>query len=168
MKPLFFLLALLPLAAAAQDCTIKKETDQFTQQPKYTTGFIPLGQGLNRFLLSVDATKTEIDFFFALNNGADGKCFNDASQAIVSYEGTRLKATFKNTGSMNCEGLFHFTFRNTTATPSALTRLATLKVDSFKWIDSNKKEVTYELTEAEQALLMERVACLIKEAKSLL
>ncbi len=168
MKRLFFLLAFLPLAAAAQDCGVKKEVDQFTQLPKYTTGFMPFGQGLSRFLLSVDATKTEVDFFFALNSGSEGRCFNDASQAQVSYEGTRLKATFKNTGSMNCEGLFHFTFRNTTTTPSALNRLATIKVDSFKWIDSNKKEVVYELTEEEQALLMERVACLIKEAKTLL
>ena len=69
---------------------------------------------------------------------------------------------------MNCEGLFHVTFRNTTVTPSALNRLATLKVDSFKWTDNSKKDVVYELTEAEQALLMERVGCLIKEAKTLL
>lgn len=168
MKRLFFLLAFLPFAAAAQDCGVKKEVDQFTQLPRFTTGFMTLGQGLNRFLLSVDATKTEVDFFFALNSGSEGKCFNDASQAMVVYEGTKLKATFRNTGSMNCEGTFHFSFRNTTATPSALNRLATLKVDSFKWVDSNKKEWVYELTEDEQTLLMERVACLIKEAKTLL
>jgi len=168
MKRLFFLLAFLPLAAAAQDCGVKKEVDQFTQQPRFTTGFIPFGQGLNRFLLSVDATKAEVDFFFALNSGSEGKCFNESSQTVVSYEGTKLKATFKNTGSMNCEGNFHFTFRNTTATPSALNRLATIKIDSFKWVDSNKKEYIYELTEQEQTLLMERIACLVKEAKTLL
>lgn len=168
MKRLFFLLALLPLAAAAQDCPIKKEKDQFSQQPKFTTGFMPFGQGLSRFLLSVDATKSEVDFFFALNSGSEGRCFNEASNVQVAYEGSRVKATYKNTGSMNCEGLFHFTFRNTTTTPSALAKLGTAKVASFKWIDSNKKEVVYELTDAEKSLLMERVACIIKEAKTLL
>ena len=168
MKQLFFLLAFLPLAAAAQDCSIKKEADQFTQLPKLTTGFIPFAEGSKRFLLSVDATKTEIDFFVALNNGSEGKCFNDASTAQVFYEGSKLKATFKNTGSMNCEGLFHFSFRNVATTPSALQRLATQKITGITLLDTNKKEIKLEFTPAEQQMLMERVGCLIKESKSLL
>ena len=168
MKHLFFLLFALPLAAAAQDCGVKKEVDQFTQQPKVTTGFMPFGQGMSRFLLSVDANNKEVDFFFALNSGSTGKCFDDASTATVFYEGTRLKATYKNTGSMNCEGLFHFTFRNTATTPSALQRLATTKLSKIVWLDNNKKEIVYELTDAEKELLMKRVDCLLKEAKTLL
>lgn len=168
MKHLFFLLALLPLFSHAQDCTIKKESDQFTQQPKLTTGFMPFGQGVQRYLLSVDATKTDIDFFFALNNGTEGKCFNDASTATIFYEGSKLKAAYKNTGSMNCEGLFHFTFRNVATTPSALQRLATLKIANITLLDTNKKEIKLELTDAEKTLLMEKIACLIKESKTLL
>lgn len=168
MKHLFFLLALLPLFAKAQDCSIKKEADQFTQLPKLTTGFMPFGQGSKRYLVSVDATKTDVDFFFALNNGSEGICFNDASSAVILYEGSKLKATFKNTGSMNCEGLFHFTFRNVVATPSALQRLGTLKIASVTLLDTNKKEIKLEMTDEEKALLMDKVACLIKESKTLL
>lgn len=168
MKRLFILALFLPFAAAAQQCDIKTEKDQFTQLPKLTTGFIPFGQGLNRFLLSIDATKTEVDFFFALNSGSEGRCFNDASIATVVYDGGRIKANFRNTGSMNCEGLFHFSFRNTTITPSALNKLSTTKLVSIKWVDSNKKEIVYEFTDEEKALFMERVGCLIKESKTLL
>ena len=75
MKYLAFLLVLLPFLINAQDCTLKNEKDRFNQDPRLTTGFISLGAGNDKFLLSISADKKEVDYFFALDNSA--MCFND-------------------------------------------------------------------------------------------
>ncbi len=168
MKHIIALLFVLPLFSAAQECKIKKEVDQFTSEPKLTTGFIPFNEGLDRVLLSIDANSREIDFFFAFNSAGDQKCFDDASTATILYEGTRLKTNFKNTGSMNCEGLFHFTFRNTPTTASALQRLATSKVSTIRLTGSNNKVIDINLKDEEKELLMKMVSCMTQEAKTLL
>src|SRR5689334_22845993 len=128
MKKLLGLFFLLPLAALAQTdtCGLKKETDPFTHQKKISTGFIPFNASGMKLNISIDATPTEIDFFLWFTG--DGKCFDDASTIQINYEGDRMKANFKNTGSMNCEGAFHFSFRNTPSTPSNLQRLTDKKV----------------------------------------
>lgn len=167
MKHLFAAFLMLPLFALAQDCKLKNEKDHVSLAPKLSTGFIPLNAGINRTLLSIDATNKEIDFFFALNNSTDAKCFDAASTAVINFEGERLKANFKNTGSMNCEGLFHFNFRNGATTPSALQRLGTKKVTSIVFTGNNKTLVTLTLNEADQQQLMNMVNCIIKESKSL-
>ncbi len=158
---------LLPFSVLAQDCKIEKEADHVSLAPKLTTGFIPFNAGINRTLLSIDATNKEIDFFFALNNGADAKCFDANSTATINFEGERMKANFKNTGSMNCEGLFHFTFKNGTVTPTILQRLGTKKVSSILFTGNNKTMVTLTLNEKDQEKLMNLVNCMITESKTL-
>lgn len=165
MKQILLLLFCLPLFASAQDCALTRQKDQFTQEPKITTGFIAF-KTLKRFSLSLDATKKEIDFFFNLT-GVPDQCFDDQSTAVFTFEGGRLKATFKNTGSMNCQGLFHTNFKNLAVTPSMLQRLATKKTLSIKMIGT-RGEVDLVLNEQQQEQLMKAVNCIITEAKTLL
>lgn len=164
MKQLLSLLLLFPLAALAQDCNLKKEADQFSRQPKLSTGFMTMG---NNSRLSIESDSKEIDFFFSLGNAVE-TCFDDESTVNIAYEGGRLKANFKNTGSMNCEGLFHFTFKNAVTTPSALQRLSTLKVNTITLNGPNDKTTVITLTEAQKQQLSSMVGCMIKESKSLL
>src|SRR2546423_8172874 len=111
MKYILFLLLLVPYMISAQDCKLKKETDPFTHITRITTGFVPfVSSNGTRFSLSVDATPSDVDFFILFSN--DSKCFDETSTAVVNYEGDRLKANFKNSGSMNCQGAFHISFRN--------------------------------------------------------
>jgi hypothetical protein len=123
---------------------------------------------MDRVLLSIDANSKEIDFFFALNNAGESRCFDDASTATILYEGSKVKTNFKNSGSMNCEGLFHFTFRNTPTTASALQKLATTKVSTIRITGSNKKAIDINLKEEEKQMLLQMVSCMTKEAKTLL
>lgn len=165
MKQLFFFAFFLPLLATAQDCALTREKDQFSQEPKITTGFMPF-KTLKRFSLSLDATKKEIDFFFNLTSVPD-HCFDDQSTAVITFEGGKLKSTFKNTGSMNCQGLFHFNFKNQAATPSLLQRMASKKIPSIKLIGS-RGEVELLLNEQQQEQLMKAINCMVTEAKTLL
>ncbi len=166
MKHFFLLFFLLPLIAGAQDCAVTKEKDQFSQEPKITTGFISF-KTLKRFSLSLDANKKELDFFFNLT-GVPDQCFDDQSTAVVTFEGGRLKSTFRNTGSMNCQGLFHLTFKNLATTPSILQRLVTKKILSIKLAGSNKSEVELVFDEKQQEQLMKAINCIITEGKTLL
>ncbi len=111
MKHLFFIFFLVPLLVRSQDCKLKKEVDDFTHEAKISTGFVPFNKNLNQVLISIDADSKEIQFFFAFKNAGESKCFDDVSTAIILFEGSKLKSNFKNSGSMNCEGLFHITFR---------------------------------------------------------
>src|SRR5215212_3160278 len=104
MKYLFIILCCLPIGLYAQDCTLKKEKDQFSQQERLTTGFMQL----TNCRLSITADSKELDFFFSA--GAD-KCFDENATLTVVYDDGHSKTNFRNTGSMNCEGLFHFTVR---------------------------------------------------------
>ena len=58
------------------------------------------------------------------------------------FEGLKSKTSSRNGGTMNCEGLFQFVFRNTTSTTTLLQRLMTYKIASIIFTDSNKKETT--------------------------
>ena len=165
MKKIFLLLFILPFFVQAQECNIKKELDSFTQLPKITTGFVPFSAGIDRTLISIDANNKEIDYFFTLNSE---KCFDNSSNVVLVFEGGRLKSNFKNTGSMNCQGLFHITFKNAVSTPSILQRMATKKVVSIQFLDTAGKAATVELKENEQEQFMNMSACAIAEAKKLL
>lgn len=166
MKTFFLLLFCIPFLAGAQDCVVTREKDQFSQEPKITTGFIPF-KTLKRFSLSLDATKKEIDFFINVT-GAPDQCFDDQSTAVLTFEGGRLKSTFRNTGSMNCQGLFHFTFKNLAVTPGVLQRLATKKILSIKLTGNNKSEIDLIFNEQQQEQLGKAINCIITEAKTLL
>jgi hypothetical protein len=167
MKYIFAALFFLPLGLFAQECTVKKEIDKFSNQPKVTTGFFPLSTGTDKVLVSIEATATDVDILFALNNGGEQRCFDDASTAQLNYDGTRLKTNYRNSGSMNCEGLFHFNYRNTPTLPSNLVKLSTTKVASIRFTGNNKTVTDVVLTEEDKVRLMDLTTCIIKEAQAL-
>jgi hypothetical protein len=162
MKYSFVIVFLFPLWLSAQDCKLKKTTDPYTKEVRISTGFLQL-QGAS---LSIDADGKEIDFFFSMEGKE--KCFSDASAAVVIYEGTRMKATFRNGGPVNCDGIFHIIFRNIAATPALLQRLVTQKITSIQFTGNNKAQTTITFSPEEQQTLMTRADCLIKEAKTLI
>ena len=160
MKLFVCFLALLPLQLFAQDCGIKKEKDQFTQQERLSTGFMQLTNAK----LSVTADSKELDFFIAVSGG---KCYDDASTVTITFEDGRTKSNFRSSGSMNCEGLFHFLIRNTPTSNSHLQRLETKKIKSI--VLTNGPTVTsILLNEEQQQMLQKAVTCMSNEAKTLL
>lgn len=164
MKHLFAFFLFLPVFSFAQQCKINKTKDPFSQAPKLSTGFLPLSVGA----LSIDADAKEIDFFIALNNFGESKCFDNSSTASIQFDDDRSKLNYRNTGTMNCEGLFHFTFKNSTTTPSALQRLATKKIKTITLTGSNKTTTVITPTEQQKQILSDMVTCMIKESKTLL
>lgn len=166
MKNFFSLLLALPIAVSAQDtCGLKKSKDPFTHVEKLSTGFKTFEGGGLPVLISVDATPSEIDFFFWVK--ADGKCFDSESTAEVVFEGGKQKTTFRNTGSMNCDGTFHFVFKNLPTNPSWLNRLVTKKVSSVKLIGA-KTEVIVAFNEEQKAQFQRMALCASNEGKTLL
>ena len=166
MKYTILIACLLPLVVAAQDtaavaeCKIGRETDPYTRETRLSSGFISL-QGAS---LTIEADKKEIDFFFAV----PGKCFSDASTVFIFFEGSKIRTTYRNTGSMNCEGYFHFIFRNNTLEHTVLKKLATQKVAHFEFTGTDKKSQIVSLLPEQQKNLMDLTACMISEAKTLL
>jgi hypothetical protein len=162
MRLSFLVLLFLSAPAFSQDCTLQKDKDPITNQPKISTGFF----NLQTVTLSIDADSKNIDFFFTVDNS--GKCFDYESSVLINFEGGRLKMTLRNSGTVNCEGYFHFTFRNGPSTPTQLVNLSTKKVVSMKFIGTNKAETSITLVPQQQQLLMNLTACMIKESKTLL
>lgn len=167
MKRYFAILLLLPLFSAAQDtaavnCKLSREADPFTKEIKISTGFLQLDGGS----VIMDANKTEIDFLFSIE-GAD-RCYDDNSTAFIFFEGSKLKLTVRNGGSMNCEGLFHFIFKNSLSQASVLSKLTTQKVSRIVFTGNNKKETTIPLTAADQQSFITLAGCITREAKTLI
>jgi hypothetical protein len=165
MKYTILTFFLLPLVISAQDstilnCKLAKETDPYTKETRISSGFISLQGGS----LTIDADKKEIDYFFAV----PGKCFSDMSTVFIYFEGSKVKTTYRNTGSMNCEGYFHFIFRNGITEPTVLKKLATQKVANFVFTDNDKKTVIVSLLPNQQQALMESTACIIRDSKTLI
>lgn len=160
MKCLLSFLLLLPSFLFAQECALKKEKDQFSQQDRLTTGFMQFTNSK----LSITADAKELDFFFSV--GA-GKCFDDAATLSIVFDDGRTKLNQRNTGSMNCEGLFHFTIRNTPTPNYNLQRLATNKVKAMT-LTSGKTTTTIMLNESQQQMLQAAADCMAKEAKTLI
>lgn len=161
MKYGLLLAALFPFFSSAQNCNLKTTKDPYTKEIKISTGLV----SLNAAKLSVEATKAEIDFMFSFDGG---KCFDDASTTAVFFEASRVKTNFKNTGTMNCDGLFHITFRNTNPSPTQLQNLGSKKITSMRFKDNTGKETIVTLTPVQQQMLMDDVNCIINEAKKLL
>jgi len=167
MKHILTILLLLPVFSFAQDtCQLKKETDPFTHETKISTGFVPFIFNGVKVNVSVDATPSQIDFFFWFTG--DSKCFDDESTIILNYEGERLKANFRNTGSMNCEGAFHFSFRNTVTTPSNLKKIGERKISSFKITGSGNTVTELALNEDQRQQFRRMTACVLLQAKTLI
>lgn len=162
MKYFFALLFCIPLLSIAQDCKIKKFNDQFSQEPKISTGFVTYSSTR----LTIDGDAKELDFFFSLNNG-ESKCFDDMSTLTITFDG-KTKMNYRNTGTMNCEGLFHLTFKNMETTPGVLTRLLTKKVTTLTFNGTNKSVTVITLSPEQQEQFAKIAACAVEEAKTLI
>lgn len=165
MKLLSFLFCLVPYVLSAQDsCILKDERDKLNQDPRLTTGFISLGAGNDKFLLSISADKKEVDYFFALDNSA--MCFNDYSRVIVTYD-TKQKGNFKNGGTTNCKGYFHFIFPNQENLNANLTNLSLKKIANIQFSDTgnNKKIIT--ISAKDQETIRKLTACVIDKLDEL-
>lgn len=167
MKNILALLFLLPFFASAQDsCGLKKTTDPFTHQTKVSTGFVSFVNNGQQLSISVDATSTDIDFFLWFTG--DSKCFDEQSAIQIVFEGDRMKSNYRNTGSMNCEGAFHFTFKNTPSTNSNLQRLIDKKVNAFHLTGPNKTLTDIVLSSEQKLKLQRMVGCVVVQGKSLI
>ena len=129
MKVIFLAIFFFPIIIQAQDsCKLKNHTDPYTKLRVLSTGFIPLQGGS----LNIDATKPEIDLLFSLKGV--NKCFTDASTASIFFVGTKAKQTQRNSGTMNCEGLFHFIFRNQATPQQLLRKMATTRIEKIVFV----------------------------------
>jgi hypothetical protein len=163
MRFLLSISLFLPLLVNAQDCKLIKETDPFTKQTRLTTGFVHVDGGS----ISIDADSKEIIVLFSLDGPE--KCFDDNSTADVFFEGLKSKTQSRNLGTMNCEGLFQFVFRNSNSNPTTmLQRIMTKKITHIIFTGNGKKPVTVTIGPAEQESIMVLANCLVTEAKTLL
>lgn len=167
-KILLYFLFFLPLAALAQDttkapCKLIKETDPFTKQIKLSTGFVYVDGGS----ITVDADSKEVIVLFSLDGQL--KCLDDNSTAEVYFEGLKSKTLSRNQGTMNCEGLFQFVFRNSAGQPTTLlNRMCTKKMTHIIFTGDAQKPVTVNIGPKEQEIIMNLTACLVAEAKTLI
>ena len=163
MKKILVFLFFSPLFGFSQDsCHLQREKDKFTNEVTLTSGFISLPYAS----LTIQATAKEIDFFFTLSG--EGKCFDYESVVNVLFEGGKIKTNYKSSGTVNCDGYFHFSFRNGASTPALLERIATKKIIIMKFTGTLKKETEIELTAEQQQAIMRYTICIINEAKKLL
>ena len=162
MKTIGLFLLLLPMGLMGQDCKLHSETDPFTKQTKLSTGFIYL-DGAS---ISFDADSKEVVVLISVE-GAD-KCYDATSTAFVFFEGSKVKMTIRNGGTMNCEGLFQFVYRNTPTTNSILQKLTTQKLSQIIVKGNNDKETIIKAGPAEQESVIKLGGCLVEEAKKLI
>lgn len=164
MKYFIFLALAFPVSCIAQDCKLFKDTDPYTKETRLSTGFIAISGGS----VTIDADSKEIDMLFSIS-GAD-KCYDNNSVAEIYFEGIKSKTTARNAGTMNCEGLFHFVFRNSHATPTTLLqRMCTKKITQIIFTGNDKKQTKTTLTvkPEQQEIVMKMANCLVNEAKKL-
>ena len=163
MKYIFLIILFVTASASAQECKLIKETDPYTKETKLSTGFIFLKGGS----VTVDADSKEIDILFSLE-GVD-KCFDNNATAVIILEGSKTKTTIRNGGTMNCEGLFHFIFKNSASTTSILKKLTTQKITQLIFTGNDKKKETIiSLTPEQQQTLLTLSNCLVNDAKALI
>jgi hypothetical protein len=158
-----FLLSGIAVQAQQTDCKLIKGTDEFSNGPKLSTGFIQLQD----VQLNIDANGKEFDLFFIIKNPA-ANCIGEESEALFVFEGGKQKMEIRNTGGDNCNGFFHIIMRGGTYTPGNLNKLATKKVASITFSDRNDKKTIISLRADEQEALMKMADCIAKEAKTLL
>lgn len=167
MKQILISAFFFPLFAVSQDpvatrCKLNKETDPYTKETKLSTGFIFLRGGS----VTIDADSKEIDVLFSIE-GAD-KCFDNNSTAIIHFEGSKVKTSLRNGGTMNCEGLFHFIFKNSVNPIAALKKITTQKITHIIFTGNNKKESVVTIRPEEQQTLLTLAGCLVNDAKALI
>lgn len=168
MKKILFAFFWSPFFAMAQDttanqCRLIKETDPYTKETRLSTGFVFLDGGS----VTIDADSKEIIVLFSLDGPE--KCFDNNGTADVFFEGIRSKTMSRNAGTMNCEGLFQFVFKNTHNTPTTLLqRICTKKITHIIFTGNGKKPVTVNVGPKEQEALMALANCLVKEGRTLI
>lgn len=151
-----------PLVLGAQNCSLKKETDEFTGKPKLTTDFFDL-KGVK---LAIDATASGFDYFFVVKNPT-GTCFDETSEVAILFDGEKNPQELRNAGSTNCDGVFHIVFRGAKITPGMVKKLSSKKIVSMVFTDRNAKKATIHFNEGEQQLFMKNTICIAEEAKNL-
>ncbi len=166
MKKIIFVLLLAPVFAIAQDSTAKqckllRETDPYTKEIRLSTGFI----SLDGASVTIDADSKEIDVMFSIP-GAD-RCYDNNSVAWIFFEGVKTKLTMRNGGTMNCEGLFHFIFKNSTSYATVLRNIMTQKSEHFEFTGNNKKVTKVYVQPDNQQKLIDLINCLVTEANKL-
>jgi len=152
------------MIADAQDCTLKNEKDRFNQDPRLTTGFVSLGAGSDKFLLSISADKREVDYFFALDNSA--MCFNDISRILVTFD-TKAKGNFKNGGTTNCKGYFHIMFPNQQNLNAQLTNISQKKIATIQFTDTDNNKKIITLRPEDQDTIIKLTTCVLAELEKL-
>jgi hypothetical protein len=145
----------------AQDCKVLREEDLFTRQVRLSSGFFEL-TGAS---VTADADKKEIDLLFSFKTN---RCFDDGCTATVYFAGTKSKLLLRNGGTMNCEGLFHFIFRNGPTVNYQLKKMATTPVSQIVFTDRDQKLIPVNLDEAQQRAFMKALQCVTDEAVKLL
>lgn len=160
MKYIVWLALLWATEAKAQECTLVRDTDPFTRKTRISTGFINLPDGR----LNIECDGKEIDLFFIVN----GKCFQDNSNIYVYFDGIKARMTYRNTGSMNCDGYVHVKYRNQANPNTMLKRFTTHKVTQIVFVDADKKEKVMTLNEEQQTALQKLATCLVDEAVKML
>ncbi len=162
MRYILVIALFITATASAQDCKLIKETDPYTKEIKLSTGFI----FLDGASVTIDADSKEIDFLFSIEG--NDKCFDDNATAVIIFEGSKIKTTLRNNGTMNCEGLVHFIFKNSATTTSNLKKLSTQKITQITFVGNNKKETVITIPPQEQQTLVTLATCLVNDAKALI
>ena len=147
--------------STAAPCKLIRQTDPYTKGKTLSTGFINLDGGS----VIIDANRTEIDIMFSIS-GVD-KCYDNNSVAWIFFEGVKTKLTSRNGGTMNCEGLFHFIYKNSTSVPTVLQKLMSMKTNRIVFTGNNKKETIINIKPGDQEKFMTLLTCLVNEAKTL-
>lgn len=164
MKKFLFLFFFVPFFTYAQDCTLKNEKDRYNQDPRLTTGFVSLGGGNDKFLLSITADKREIDYFFALDNST--MCFDDFSRAVVNFD-NKQRGNFKNGGTTNCKGYFHFIFPNKENIHPNLISLSEKKMATIQFTSSDNTKKIITLRPDDQETIIKLTNCVLPELEKL-
>ena len=164
MKLSLLLILSFPLVISAQDCNLKNEKDRLNQDPRLTTGFKALGAGSNKFLLSISADKKEIDYFLALDKST--VCFNDLSRALVTFD-NKQRGTYRNGGTTNCKGYFHFIFPNQQNLNANLTNMSLKKIVTIQFTDAANNKEIITLRPEDQDEIIRLTACVLNELEKL-
>jgi len=165
-KFLTLFIGFLPLLALAQECDLKDVKDPLNQETRLSTGFKKMGGGNDRFMISGEVDKKELDFFFVLEG--TNLCFDEFARVQAVFEGGKQKAIFRNGGAENCTGYFHIIFKNQVNQPANLKNLSQKKVISLIFSTRDKKEKKVDLGPEEQDTFQRIVTCILNTSPELL
>jgi hypothetical protein len=87
---------------------------------------------------------------------------------MIYFEGGKQKLSLRNGGTMNCEGLFHFIFRNGPTVNYQLKKMATMPISHMVFADRNEKTIPVTLSSQQQEKLRNALRCFTEEAPKLL